>query len=161
MYFILVPASLLDLYRYKVPNALLVSGLLISLIRRLEVQGLFGIVPWLTGTIVPFILCYFFYRRRMLGASDSKLYSVIGSYVGVHLILKIMVVSLFTGAVMACMKMLLNHNMMRRFRRLSNYMARCVREGKWLPYYDRKKEGEDGLIPFTIAISLAVILCVY
>lgn len=158
---ILLPASLFDMYRYKVPNALLVSGFLISLIRRLEVQGLQGIVPWLTGAIVPFILCYFFYRRRMLGASDSKFYSVIGSYAGVFLILRIMVVSLFTGAVIAFMKMLLNHNTVRRFRRLSNYVVRCVREGKWMPYYDREKEGEDGIIPFTVAISFAVILCAY
>lgn len=140
---------------------LIVSALLISLIRRLEVQGLTGIYPWLTGIIIPFILCYFFYRCRMLGASDSKMFSVVGSFVGIRLVLKIMVVSLFIGAVMAVVKMIIRNNFTRRFRQLSNYVIRCMKEKRITAYYDRNCEGEDGIIPFTVAISLAVLICVY
>lgn len=158
---VLLPASLFDILRYKVPNALIVSALLISLIRRLEVQGLTGIYPWLTGIIIPFILCYIFYRCRMLGASDSKMFSVVGSFVGIRLLLDIMVVSLLIGAVMAVSKMILRKNFIRRFRRLSNYVICCMQEKKMKPYYDRDCEGEDGIIPFTVAISLAVLICAY
>lgn len=160
-FLVLLPASLFDIQRYKVPNALIVSALLISLIRRLEGQGLESIYPWLTGIIIPFILCYFFYRCRMLGASDSKMFSVVGSFVGHRLLLEIMVVSLFIGAVMAVFKMIQSKNFTRRFWRLSNYVSCCIQEKKLKAYYDKNCEGEEGVIPFTVAISLAVLICAY
>lgn len=89
------------------------------------------------------------------------MFSVVGSFVGIRLVLKIMVVSLFIGAVMAVVKMIIRNNFTRRFRQLSNYVIRCMQEKRITAYYDRNCEGEDGIIPFTVAISLAVLICVY
>ena len=97
----------------------------------------------------------------MIGASDVKLLSVIGSFVGFYRICSIMAAALFFGAAMAIVKMILRKNFSRRFRRLFNYVFNCIQEKKLLTYYDRKKEGEDGVIPFTIAISLATLYCLY
>lgn len=156
---VLVPASLFDLWQYKVPNALYGAALIISLIRQIEAQGLYGICLWLAGIIIPFILCFSFVRRRMLGAADSKLFSVIGSFVGVHAILKIMLFSLFFGAILALGKLIIYRNGKARMRHLWQYMTNKKRIGNRAPYYDREKEGDDGIIPFTIAISLAVLWC--
>lgn len=97
----------------------------------------------------------------MLGAADSKLFSVIGSFVGVTVVLKIMFVSLVTGAVLAFGKMILRRNFRERFIKLFRYTLTCLQNKRIEVYYDREKEGEDGIIPFTVAITLAVILCVY
>lgn len=161
LFFVLVPASLFDLWRYQVPNALHGSALIISLLRRLETQGTAGLVPWFLGIIIPFFLCYMFYRCRMLGASDSKLFSVVGSFVGGRAVLQVMVFSLFTGAVMAVVKMLLCHNGISRFRHFFQYVTRSICNHRLDPYYDKEKDGEEGIIPFSIAISAAVIWCVY
>ena len=160
-FLVLLPASLFDISQYKVPNGLLVSALFISLFRRFQLQGFFGICPWLTGILIPFILCYFFYRCRMLGASDSKMFSVVGSFTGVNLLLKIMAFSIFIGAVMSVIKMILRKNFIKRFQYLWSYMLCVSQRKKWYPYYDREQEGEEGVIPFTVAISLAVLLCAY
>lgn len=158
---VLLPASLFDISQYKVPNALFAPALLISLFRQWEAQGFQGFCSWLAGIFLPFILCYLFYRCRMLGASDSKMFSVVGSFVGYGPILKIIILSLLIGAAMAVCKMILRNNFKRRFSRLLNYVSCCVQGKKLQLYYDRETEGDDGLIPFTVAISLSVLLCVY
>ena len=161
LFLVLTAASLYDLTRYQVPNALMASALCISLFRLFELQEVSLLFSWLAGIFIPFILCFIFYRCHMIGASDIKLFSVIGSFVGVNRICSIMVTALFFGAAMAIVKMIIRKNFFRRFRRLINYVTECMQEKKVLPYYDRKVEGEDGVIPFTIAISLATLFCVF
>lgn len=161
LFLVLVIASLCDISWYRVPNALIVPALIFSLFRRISLQGVFGIVPWLLGMIVPIILCYALYRYRMLGASDGKLYSVVGSFVGLRLLCSIMVVSLFLGAAMAIGKMILRNNFKSRFRRLFNFIFCCLQEKHIEKYYDREQEGDDGIIPFAVAISLAALFCAY
>ena len=161
IFFVLLIASLFDLSCYRVPNAFLASALCISLFRHLQLQGVCGVCPWLLGMIIPFMICYVLYRCRMLGASDIKLFSVIGSFVGLRLLCSIMVTSLFFGAAMAAVKMICRKNIFCRSRQLSNYVVCIMQTGKLKPYYDRKKEGEDGIIPFTVAISLAALYCLF
>lgn len=161
LFLVLVPASLFDLWRYQVPNVLHGSALIISLIRRLETQGIAGLLPWFLGIIIPFILCYFFYRCRMLGAADSKLYSVVGSFIGARAVLRVMIVSLLIGAVMAIIKILMYQNGASRFRHFYHYVSQSVSNRRLGPYYDKEKDGNEGIIPFSIAISVAVLWCVY
>lgn len=159
IFLVLLPASLFDIWRYKVPNALIIAALIISLIRHIEAQGLLGIFPWLLGTVVPFILTYFFYKLRMLGASDVKIFSVVGSFAGVSACIEIMVVSIFTGAVLAIFKIMCKKNLAYRFNFLFHYIYQWKQNKKPGRYYDRKKDGDDGIIPFTVAITLAAIFC--
>lgn len=161
IFLVLVPASLFDLWRYQVPNALHGSALIISLIGRFETQGTAGLIPWFLGIIIPFFLCYMFYRCRMLGASDSKLFSVVGSFVGVRTVLRVMVLSLFVGAAMAVVKMLLCRNGISRFRHFFQYVSQSMCNRTLEPYYNKEQDGEDGIIPFSVAISAAVLWCVY
>lgn len=160
IFLVLVPASLFDLWQYRVPNALHGAALIISLIRRLQTQGVTGLFPWFLGIIIPFMICYLFYRCHMLGASDSKLFSVIGSFTGCEMVLRIMLYSLFTGAVMAVIKLILHRNALSRFRHFFHYVS-LGKNRKQNPYYDRKRDGDDGIIPFSIAISVAVLWCLY
>lgn len=161
IFLVLVPASLFDLWQYRVPNALHGAALLISLIGRFETQGLTGVLPWLSGIIIPFIICFIFYRCHVLGASDSKLLSVVGSFLGSTAVLRIMYDSLFAGAVMAVVKMILHRNMLSRFRHFFQFFLQCGENKNRSPYYDKKRDGEEAVIPFSVAISLAVLYELY
>jgi Flp pilus assembly protein protease CpaA len=97
----------------------------------------------------------------MLGASDVKLFSAVGSFAGVMTGIRIIVVSVFVGAVLAVFKMLCRKNIRHRFNYFYHYIQRCKQDRKLNVYYDRETEGDDGIIPFTIAIALASILCLY
>ena len=158
---ILIAASLVDLIRYRVPNKLIVPALSISLICRLQFQGVTGILPWMVGMVIPIVVCFVFYMCRMIGASDVKIYSVIGSFVDYNQRLAIMIGSLFFGAVMAIGKMIIRRNFSSRFRHFFNYVMQ-MKEGKAIPpYYDLKKQGDDGVIPFTVAITMSALYVLY
>lgn len=155
IFFVLVPASLFDLRQYRVPNTLHFAALVISLIRHLDRLGVLGISFWLLGMIIPFSVSFILYVCHVLGASDSKLISVIGAFLGYKTALRILVYSIMIGAVMALVKMIRRKNIIRRFRYLFQYMKMDKKIRRKIPYYDIKRDGEEGVIPFCIAISIA------
>ena len=157
VFLVLLPASLFDLSRYRIPNGLLVAGLLISLIRRLELQGLNGVWPWLAGMVFPLFIGFFLYRWRMFGASDGKLMAVAGSYVGVPGIFTVLFFSLLAGAVFSIVKLIVCGNIRERWLRLRSYGMQVIHSGRMIPYYDRKKEGDEGVIPFGVAIGFGTL----
>ena len=158
---VLVLASLFDLWQYKVPNALCGAALIISLITHWEEQSFYGLVLWFSGIIIPFILCYVLYCCRMLGAGDSKLLSVIGSFVGVSMLRRIMAGAIVVGAGMSVFKMLRYRNGKQRFLKLWRYIVKCMKNRRPEPYYDWQQEGDEGVIPFVIAISISTLWCLY
>ena len=158
VFLVLLPASLFDLSRYRIPNALLVDGLFISLFRRLELQGLNSVWSWLAGMIIPLTLYFILFRLRMFGASDGKLMAVVGSYVGVPGVFFVLFYSLIIGALFSIIKMILLHNLFERWLRLRTYVRDVLRTGRMQGYYDRKRDGESGVIPFGVAIGFGTLI---
>lgn len=157
VFLVLLPASLFDLSRYRIPNAFLVAGLFISLFRRLELQGLNSVWSWLAGMIIPLILYFILFRLRMFGASDGKLMAVVGSYVGVPGVFFVLFYSLIIGAVLSLVKTLYLHNLFERWLRLRTYAKEVIYTGNITPYYDRKRDGDSGVIPFGVAIGFGTL----
>ena len=122
IFLVLVPASLFDLWQYRVPNALCFAAFVISLIGHLDRISACGISFWLAGIIIPFSVSFIFYVCHVFGASDSKLISVIGAFLGFRAALRILVYSIFVGAIMALFKMIWRKNMFRRFRYLFQFI---------------------------------------
>lgn len=96
---------------------------------------------------------------RMLGASDVKIFCVIGSFAGVEACLEIMLVSVFTGAVLAVFKVIREKNLRVRLNYFLQYLYQWKQDKKAYRYYDRAKDGDEGIIPFTVAITFAAIYC--
>ena len=61
------------------------------------------------------------------------------------------------GAIMALFKMIWRKNMFRRFRYLFQFIKSDKKTRNKNPYYDMRRDGEDGVIPFCIAISIAAL----
>ena len=136
IFLVLVPASLFDLWQYRVPNALCFAALVISLIGHLDRISAGGISFWLAGIIIPFSVSFIFYVCHVFGASDSKLISVIGAFLGFRAALRILVYSIFVGAIMALFKMIWRKNMFRRFRYLFQFIKSDKKTRNKNPYYD-------------------------
>lgn len=154
----LIPASLFDIKRYCVPNALVVAALLVSLVWRFEVQGIVGLFPWLTGMFIPFILTYFFFKCRMLGASDVKLFSAVGSMFGAYISLRVILYTLILGAIFSIVKMIVYKNAYTRFSYFIAYVKRCLINKAFFPYHDFKKGDFSASLPMVVPMSLAVII---
>lgn len=155
----MLPASLYDLYQYRVPNAIVCAGLSLSLYRSIWQYGMTGVWSFLLRCLFPFVVCFIFYLLRMLGAGDVKLFSIICSYYSVESCVRVMIVSLLAGALFSVIKMLLQRSFIRRFRYFSAYMKNLASGNPGRVYYDFEKCGDEGVIPFTICITLAVIIC--
>ncbi|MEE3467556.1 MAG: prepilin peptidase [Eubacterium sp.] len=157
VFLVLLPASLFDLSDYRIPNWFLVSGLLISLIRRLELQGLNSVWPWLAGMVFPLFIGFFLFRWRMFGASDGKLMAVVGSFVGIPGVFFVLFYSLIIGAVFSILKVIRCRCIHERWLRLRSYVKQVLLSGRMQPYYNRKKEGDTGVIPFGVAIGFGTL----
>lgn len=96
----------------------------------------------------------------MFGAGDIKLFSIIYSYYTIQFGVKVMIVSLLIGALFSVTKMFLQKSFIRRFRHFSEYIKNLAAGKAGAAYYDLKKCGDEGVIPFTICITLAVIICI-
>ncbi len=156
IFLVLLPASLFDLYRYRVPNALIGIGLALSLYNSIYQQGMLGIGVFSVKCLFPFVVCFVFYLFHVLGAGDIKLFSIVCSYYNIGCCVRVMLVSLLIGALFSLFKMILQKSFIRRFRYVKN--LRSGRSNR--VYYDLKTCGDEGVIPFTICITLAVIICV-
>ena len=159
IFLVLLPASLCDLYCYRVPNVILGIGFTLSLYENLQRYGWAGAGYFAWHCLIPFVVCFIFYLLHMLGAGDIKLFSVISSYYSFNFCVQVMIVSLLIGALFSVVKMLQKKCMIRRFRKFFSYVRDAMAERKFQPYYDWDREGDEGVIPFTVCISLAVILC--
>lgn len=103
---ILLIAVLADLATYRIPNALILIGLLLGLAYSFIDKGPPGIADSLFAVIISFILFYFLYIIKALGAGDIKLLLVLASFLGVRFTIKILIASLIVGTVYGCIKML-------------------------------------------------------
>lgn len=159
IFLIYLPITLYDLYRYRIPNSLILAGYLVSLCHNICLSGMAGIGTFFLNLCIPLVVCLFFYCLRMLGAGDIKLYSLISSYYGFHFCGRVMLISLFLGAILSICKMIHEKNGIQRFQYFFQYVRKVMVVKKRIPYYDRKNQGEDAIIPFSLCISLAAILC--
>lgn len=156
IFLVLVPASLFDLWQYRVPNALCFAALVISLIGHLDRISAGGISFWLAGIIIPFSVSFIFYVCHVFGASDSKLISVIGAFLGFRAALRILVYSILVVPLWRCLRCL-RKICFSRFRYLFQFIKSDKKTRNKNPYYDMRRDGEDGVIPFCIAISIAAL----
>ncbi len=155
IFLVLLPASISDLMYYKVPNFILLNGLVLSfLLRVIGDKGYF--FSWLIGGLVPFLLCFILYLIGVFGASDVKLFSVVGSFYSLKTGMMVIVVSLFVGAAFSAVKMFQMKNARQRFIYLYNYLIRLAAEKKIIAY----EKDESGMIPFAVCIFAAVLLMI-
>ena len=160
IFLVLLPVSLCDLYSYHVPNCFIVGGLALSLYRNMGLYGMTGLWHFAWNGLIPIVVCFIFYLLHMFGAGDIKLFSIIYSYYTIQFGVKVMIVSLLIGALFSVTKMFLQKSFIRRFRHFSEYIKNLAAGKAGAAYYDLKKCGDEGVIPFTICITLAVIICI-
>lgn len=161
IFLVLLPASICDLYQYRVPNFFVCVGFALGLYRNILDYGTIGIGYFLINSLIPFVVCFFFYLLHIIGAGDIKLFSVISSFFNFTFCFRVMIGSLFIGAVISILRMIQKRNFIQRFRYFFDYVRRLTIEKKICAYYDLEVNGDEGVIPFTICISMAVIVCLF
>lgn len=158
--FFLIPIGLFavffDLRKGKIPNELIVIGLILGCCFQIRQAKAVGLLLFLGGACIPVVLGAGIYYFRMMGAGYMKLWAVVGGFLGPQRAVYCMIASLFVGAVLSIFVLLKRRNLKTRLLYFCSYIQR-QQNGVWEPYLNEKDQ--DGRFHFAIAILGGILLC--
>ena len=98
---LLVIAAYLDIKSRRIPNQLVLVGLITSFVLQINLNGFEGFKAWGLGLLVGFGLFLPFYLLRAMGAGDVKLMAMVGAFLGPNFALGAVLTTLVVGGVLA------------------------------------------------------------
>lgn len=123
---LLILSLFTDTKNYKIKNSIIlffaIAGFTLNCIQ----SGFTGIINWFIGLAVPMIVLFVLFALRMLGAGDIKLIAVIGGLLGLDFLIKSSLYILMIAGVMALIKMMINRNLVIRFRHFFDYIHNII-----------------------------------
>lgn len=158
---LLIVAIRSDVLYGKVSNWIIVAGLFGGIIYRIYQNGIWGVVSWLQGFLLPCVLLFLLLSFAMIGAADIKLLAMIGSIFGITFIGNVIIWSVVFGAILSIIQMVRFQNFFYRFQYLINFITELTQEKKIKPYYSEKTDGKKCVIPFTVPIGIAFMFCLW
>lgn len=129
-----------------------ICGLIFSIISGEE----HGWKIFMGGTLAPIILLFPLFLGKMLGTGDIKVFSVLGSVMGVKKIVYCLVTSFLVGAVISVPVLIFRCNARERFSYFFTYLKKVLETRTFPPYLMPGKHPEN--IHFTIPIFVSVLL---
>lgn len=131
---ILLAAVYTDYRQGKIPNWIIIFGIISGLIISFLHGGISILLEGLCGMVLPVILLYPAFFVGGLGAGDLKLFAVVGSYLGIKGMIISLIIAFLLGAIISLMKMIRFHNFKERIYYFFSYMADIVFKEKWRLY---------------------------
>lgn len=151
-------AAVWDVRTRRVPNWLVVSGLLAALLAQcLEHGVLAGSWAWLLGTATGLGLFLGIYLLGGMGAGDVKLMGAVGAFMAPAGALHVAIVSFMVGGALALAMMLVRGNAHRTFANVSALLLSLPFGGKATAAgHDMKDRTTQ--VPYAVAIALGTLL---
>lgn len=151
----------MDLKSFKIKNHLILSGIFLGLIFHLFEKNLNNFFDAILGSILPLIFLFPLFKLKALGAGDIKLFLVIGLFFGRLFVLQSILYSFLIGGILSIIHLVRKKQFLSRYQYLIQYTKTNFLKSsniKIPPYYNIKEQGYTGVIHFTVAIFLGVIL---
>ncbi|MQA22284.1 A24 family peptidase [Rugamonas rivuli] len=156
-------AAITDLALRKIPNVLILSGLLLALM--LHIMGgqhWAPVTDWLAGSLAGFFLFLPLYALRGMAAGDVKLMAMVGAFVGPLAALQVAALATLIGGVMALVMLLFSGRWRDGWRNLVTIcrplLWRCL--GMPVQPVPLEPGASVGGIPYGLAIALATMAVV-
>ncbi|TFW22262.1 prepilin peptidase [Duganella callida] len=153
-------AALTDLAMRKIPNVLILSGLLLALILHLLSGPPWApLSHWLAGTMAGFFLFLPLYLLRGMAAGDVKLMAMVGAFLGPWAALQIAVVSSLMGGVIALLMLLVTGRWRQIWRNLVQICQPLLLRLSGVPLLPVPLEpaASVGGIPYGVAIACGTV----
>jgi len=157
----LMAATLIDLFRNRIPNIL--TGILLGggILLQSLFFGLDGFLIAIAGSLVGMVIFLFPYAMGGMGAGDVKLVAAIGAHVGPLLIIKVIAMTLIFGGVLALLYVILRGNLTLFSTRYFS-MARAFLATRQLVYL--RPQSDDPMqnrFPYAMAILLGTVFVLH
>ncbi len=152
-------AAVFDLKTGKVPNVLIILGLLTGLLYAFARGGLSGMLDALSRCLAIMAIFYLFFIIGTMGAGDVKLYALIPFYYDVPDMFIILVSAFCVGAIMAIIKIAESSCFASRIQSLTDYVKTCLSEKRLRPYYHEPTQIDtiSLALPLAVAVLASVI----
>lgn len=146
-----------DIRHYRIPNSLIVSGVLAGMVLNTvfppETDTL-GVLTSLAGLAVGLVVLLPLYLLRMMGAGDIKLMAMIGTFTGAHAILEITLYTLIVGGILAIGVSLLHGRLAQVLDTLKlTLLLGIARSPQWQLPLETAAARTDHRMPYAIAIA--------
>ena len=156
-------AVITDLNTRKIPNSLIIFGLVVSFVCQIVALQGSGGLNWLAGVAVGFACFIPLYLLRGMAAGDVKLMMAVGGFVGYPHIIKTAACVFIVGGVMALIMVLVNG----RFKLLISNMRVMFTD-----FYIKATSGVNvaddyvmknsaGRMPYALAIAIGTVIALY
>ena len=97
----LVSAVMTDVREHRIPNTLVMMVISLGLISQLIMSGVSGLMFWVGGAAMGFLIFLPFYIKGGMGAGDVKLMAAVGSVLGIQGAIVASALSLVAGLPLA------------------------------------------------------------
>lgn len=149
---VMTTAALTDLKSRRIPNRLVVAGLVLGLAARL-LSGWSALVDGLVAAALALLFGMLLFSAGAMGAGDGKLMAVIGAFLGLEQGLLALGAGAVAGAILSVLLAVRRGVMipvLLRTRDLGLWMATFGRRG------ERARLGEAGTVSFPFGVALAI-----
>lgn len=148
-----------DFKTYRIPNKLILSGLVINLFFKFF-KGSFLSILYCFGILV--IVCIVFlpiYYIHAIGAGDIKLFAMISCFVGIRQGIYVIVAAFLIGGIFSVIKLFRHHIFRLQLQSLAAYITQMYYLKKVVPY-ESISDQQKNVIHFSLPILLSTILII-
>ena len=156
---LLLLAALADLKTDRIPNGLIVLGMILGLSNSLRMDRILCNVG---SMLLAFLLLYPLFKIGALGAGDVKLFIMIGSFYETGEVLMILAAAFVIAGGLSFVKILAERNGRERMQYLLSYISEIMQTKQWRLYGEDLKQDYQrycrNKIHFTVPVLFSVAL---
>ncbi len=162
---LLLSAVITDLSETRIPNLLILFGLISGIFYRVLCLGDRNYLSLILEILFPVLIFFPLFLIRAMGAGDIKLFAVTGAFFTFRENIKCIVLAILLGGVIAFIKILIHKNIRERWKYMLSYFANVI---KWaiagqfygMPYAEpgKTEDVKKAGIKFSLPILLGAIM---
>lgn len=154
----LCAACYFDYRQSRIPNRLIIPGLVIGLFRAYGLEGGAGLLDFLIHAAVVIAAFYPLFRIGTIGAGDIKLFGLCAGYIPGDKILYFLFITLTIAAIISLIRFVRKADFRERFLYLFAYLKDVADSGEWHLYWTDMKEQKAAGICMAGPVLLSVLI---
>lgn len=153
-------AALTDIKYARIPNLLIVIGLVIGLTYSLAIGGIGAMIAAIVQSVIFFLVSYPLYLMKTIGAGDIKLYMMAGCFLDKSHYIRCLIFALCIAGVIAIVKIIRYLECRKRWCYFCGYIKKVIYTGTVDSYDVTMKENPKEGIRLAVPLLLGIVLSI-